>query len=431
MIKLISKFVAVAMCAMTCLGGDVSEGIRSGDIWKGSKQATINKYMVGARYAAVDAKTMRMAPGALSFGKLRTGEVLVNWGDDSMESMRVIVYSKGDDGAASKENYLKMVDDAKAALTELTGVEPKKVKVDVKETGVKVDCWEWTWESGAARMDAGYTGEFGKATKKGRKNRGSTEPFEAEFIRVDFGADAAAIEHGGARDKVSRKALKGSIRKEEDGTVWLDGVTMVDQGQKGYCVPATLARVFAFYGMDGVDQHALAALCDSSADDGTSTLAMETAMAAICKKFPVKLITVENYQQSMTALVEPYNKIAKKSGKQQLNMYQTPPMDVADPELLLQARAGKKSQVKKWLGVIKKHIDSGSPVVWGVTLGIYREEVPIPQTRGGHMRLIIGYNMKEQKIIYSDSWGMGHEKKTIPAAEAAAMTTGRYVIKLK
>jgi hypothetical protein len=47
------------------------------------------------------------------------------------------------------------------------------------------------------------------------------------------------------------------------------------------------------------------------------------------------------------------------------------------------------------------------------------------------MRLIIGYNMKEQTIIYSDSWGAGHEKKTLPAAEAAAMTTGRYVIKLK
>ena len=24
---------------------------------------------------------------------------------------------------------------------------------------------------------------------------------------------------------------------------------------------------------------------------------------------------------------------------------------------------------------------------------------------GGHMRLIIGYNDKEQKIIFSDSWG--------------------------
>ena len=59
---------------------------------------------------------------------------------------------------------------------------------------------------------------------------------------------------------------------------------MVDQGQKGYCVPATLARVFAFYGMDGVDQHALAALCDSSADGGTSSNSMEAAMAAICKK---------------------------------------------------------------------------------------------------------------------------------------------------
>lgn len=153
-------------------------------------------------------------------------------------------------------------------------------------------------------------------------------------------------------------------------------------------------------------------------------------MAAICKKFPVKLITIEDYQSSMMALMETYNKLAKKKKEEQLS-FSVPPLDVADPELLLQARAGKKSQVKKWLGVIKRHIDAGSPVLWSVTLGIYKEKVSVPQTRGGHMRLIIGYNMKEQTIIYSDSWGAGHEKKTMPAAEAAAMTTGRYVIKLK
>lgn len=428
--KSIARLFAVALCSMACFGGDLAQPISTGELWKGPKQAATNKYLVGARYAPVDDTTWRMANGSFTFGKLRAGEVLLHWGADNIDSLRVIVYSKGDDGAIGKEDFLGRIESAKDALTEITGVEPKKKKVNVKETGVQVECWEWSWENGAARLDASYTGELGKKAKRGKKNRGGSAPFEAEFIRVDLGPDAAAIEHGGASDKVTRKELRSSIKKEEDGTVWLEGVNMVDQGQKGYCVPATLARVFAFYGMDGVDQHALAALCDSSADGGTSSNSMEGAMAAICKKFPVKLNTIEDYQSSMMALVEPYNKLAKKKGKQALS-FAVPPMDVADPELLKQVRAGKKSQVKKWLGLIKRHIDAGSPVLWSVTLGIYREEIPVPQSRGGHMRLIIGYNMKEQTIIYSDSWGAGHEKKTMPAAEAAAMTTGRYVIKLK
>ena len=49
---------------------------------------------------------------------------------------------------------------------------------------------------------------------------------------------------------------------------------MVDQGQKGYCVVATAARIFAYYGMDYVDQHELASLANTSADGGTNTAAM-------------------------------------------------------------------------------------------------------------------------------------------------------------
>ena len=428
--KNITRFFAAVLSSMVCFGGDLAQPITTGELWKGPKQETMNKFLVGARYAKVDDTTWRMQNGALTFGKLQAGEVLLKWGEDNVDSLRIIVYSKGDDGVIDSTTFTKKIDAAKEAITAMAGVEPKKVKVNVKETGVQVECWEWKWENGAARLDASYTGDFSRKAKKNKKNRGISEPFEAEFIRVDLGPDADAIAHGGAGDKVSRKELRSSIQKEEDGTVWLDGVNMVDQGQKGYCVPATLARVFAFYGMDGVDQHALAALCDSSADGGTASNAMETAMAAICKKFPVKLVTLEDYQTSMMTMMEPYNKLAKKEGKSQISMMQAP-MDVADPEILLKARAGKKAQVKKWLSLVKRHIDSGSPVLWSVVLGIYKEPISVPQTRGGHMRLIIGYNMKEQTIIYSDSWGAGHEKKTLPAAEAAAMTTGRYVIKLK
>lgn len=423
------RLLAAALSTMVCLGGDLAEPIQNGELWKSPRPEKGNKYLTGARYSPVDDHTWRMANGAFTFGKLNAGEVLLKWDEETISSLRVIVYSKGDDGAVEKEEFLSKVDKAKAALSEISGVEPKKVKVDVKQTGVKVDCWEWTWENGCARLDASYTGELTKKKRANKKNT-NNEPFEAEFIRVDFGPDAESIARQGARDKVSRKELKSSLQKDEDGTVWLEGVNMVDQGQKGYCVPATLARVFAFYGMDGVDQHALAALCDSSAEGGTSSNSMETAMERICKKFPVRLIVLEDYQTSMMGFIDAYNKLADKKGKQSLSLM-VPPLDVADPDLLLKVRAGKKAQVKKWMSAIKKHIDSGFPVVWSVTLGIYKEEVAVPQSRGGHMRMIIGYNMKEQTILYSDSWGAGHEKKSMPAAEAAAMTNGRYVIKLK
>jgi hypothetical protein len=40
------------------------------------------------------------------------------------------------------------------------------------------------------------------------------------------------------------------------------------------------------------------------------------------------------------------------------------------------------------------------------------------------MRLIIGYNDKTGEILYSDSWGAGHELKRMPLAQAVSMTTG-------
>ena len=51
-------------------------------------------------------------------------------------------------------------------------------------------------------------------------------------------------------------------------------------------------------------------------------------------------------------------------------------------------------------------------------------EPNIPQNAGGHMRLIIGYNTQKQEILFSDSWGAGHELKRMAAADAWTVTTG-------
>jgi hypothetical protein len=44
------------------------------------------------------------------------------------------------------------------------------------------------------------------------------------------------------------------------------------------------------------------------------------------------------------------------------------------------------------------------------------------------MRLIIGYNPNKKEILYSDSWGYGHELKRMPLDDAYTITTGLYTV---
>jgi hypothetical protein len=75
---------------------------------------------------------------------------------------------------------------------------------------------------------------------------------------------------------------------------------------------------------------------------------------------------------------------------------------------------------------ITRHVDGGIPLAWSVTLGIVPEKPELPQTFGGHMRIILGYNKDKNEIIYSDSWGAGHERKTMSTDDAWTITTGLY-----
>lgn len=393
--------------------GDMTESLRTGDIWKKGRQELAADVLQGVRMRAIDEHSARVPrDGGLTLEGLEYGEVILNWNDDDqLTRIDIMVYNKGDDGEISKDEYDKLVRTSTDALTALTGAKGKGGKSSAKETGVEVSRWSWGWEGGFARLEASSTGK--------KKN------FTPEFIRLKLGSGKEALEQGGARDAVRRHDLKSHVRKE-GSAVWIEGVNMVDQGQKGYCVPATLARVFAYYGMDGVDQHALAQLCNSSGDDGTSFLAMQQALAEISRPFHFKVVNIDS--PSLVAdIVASYNKAAKKMKKKQVEVITLSDMDF-DGDVLLAARAGKPAQVKKWLEPIRKSIDIGQPVLWSVQLGIYPEQ-EANQNRGGHMRLIIGYDLEENVIYYSDSWGAGHERKKMPAGQACAMTTGRYILK--
>jgi hypothetical protein len=133
-------------------------------------------------------------------------------------------------------------------------------------------------------------------------------------------------------------------------------------------------------------------------------------------------------------MVRDYNRTAKKQRSNEILMPMAGVIDVAkiygemDKKIFLQMRTKNASQVEHFGKIVKDKINNGYPVLWGVQLGIVDEKPELPQAAGGHLRLIIGYNTRNSEILYSDSWGAGHEMKRMKMDAAYAITTGMYTI---
>lgn len=409
---------AAALACSAWAAGDLGEPVKTGTLWKLPESEVIRQYLAGEPYAPIDESSIRVrSQGRITFGGLQPREIELTWKDGRLGSILVMVYNKGDDGPLDKDSFEKKVSRTVKDLDELTGVPGKRKRVSRRESAVEVNAWEWVLpeETGGVLLL-----EASSASKK--------RSFTAEFIRLTMGGGREAVERGDAEDAVSRFDLKEHVRTE-NGAVWIDGIPMVDQGEKGYCVPAAVSRLFAYYGMDGVDQHDMAALCGSSGTQGTSSQAMYEGLKKIGARFHVRIDELDKTGDAYS-WIKDYDKIAKRRKEKQLASYgPVSAWDLADPDILRSVRAGKPAQVEKWMKPIRQNIDRGIPVLWSVTLGVFRESVALPQSRGGHMRLIIGYNDENKTILFTDTWGKGHELKEMTAADACSMTHRRYVLR--
>ena len=135
--------------------------------------------------------------------------------------------------------------------------------------------------------------------------------------------------------------------------------------------------------------------------------------------------------------IEKYNKAAKVEKKPELSMaqftrgnmiYVNEIREAMDPKVVYRMRQ-KDARLKKFSAGVRQQVNAGIPVFWGVTLGIFPEKGVNPQSRGGHMRLIIGYNDKKKEILFTDTWGEGHELKRMPEDWAFAITHDAFFLK--
>lgn len=335
--------------------------------------------------------------------------------------VEVMLYNRGDAGDIGREQFAVTVSNAQRAISAWTGAKPVILSDQLKTTGVRRDGQLWKKAPAEIRLLWSYS----------TKDADGRLAFRPEYVKVRIAPEGARNGFA-AGAPVSASGLKARVKKEVSGDVLLTGVPMVDQGEKGYCAVASAERVMRYYGMN-VDQHELAQLASSSAEGGTDPRAMLESLRRIGVKIGCKVRVVEEFSfQEFMRLIDRYNQAAHKRKLAEITVGNV--VDISqvyasmDYAVLREVRLKSAASVKGFFENCARSVDQGIPLLWGVQLGKVKETPDLQQSHGGHMRLIVGYNAKTQQILYTDSWGPGHELKRMPLDDAWSILTALYII---
>lgn len=322
-------------------------------------------------------------------GQVPVQEVIVDFAEDRLNMVSVSIYNRADGGEINTEKFTEYFKQSGKTMGEILGAKPRERKADSRN-GLLTEGYTW------------YSGDMGVALLE--YNEGALKDAAREFLRLRMarpkakGALAASLSSNYAGASKLSDLLK-HVTKQDNGDVMIANMPMVDQGDKGYCVVATVQRVFEYYGI-GADMHQIAEIAEADPEKGTSTLMMAKELDKIDHRFKTRI--------EIIAMGEPLTEVEKKG----------------------EYFVGKPVDDKKFFKAVRSNIDKGLPLLWSLELGIFPEVPQLsPQTSGGHMRLIIGYNDKTEEVIFSDSWGARHEAKRMKMSDSYKASRGLFLLK--
>ncbi len=373
------------------------------------------------RWTSTTRDSARAGDQELSLFGAPVVEAVSRFHQDRLKELAVTFYARGDVGELPKETFEALIRKVAEAVSAFT-----KTKYSVRgkdaNNAVKAEGLMWQSPLGNFLLEYSFT----------REVKSRNIPFRAEFIRLEITSPQRNVGLLASATLNSQARFSGPSNIKRDlatGEVRIDNVPMVDQGQKGYCAVACAERVLRYYGVQ-VDANELAQIANSDAEKGTSADAMFDALKKLGARLRVRVRPIEQISvRDLMNLISDYNRIAKKGNRAPVLPDPGPMIHVGNlyaemkPDVLREVRLKNKADLGRFQRAVQMSVDKGSPLLWSVMLGFVSEPV-LPQVSGGHMRLIIGYNTKTQEILYSDSWGAGHELKRMAAADAWMITTG-------
>jgi hypothetical protein len=377
----------------------------------------------GFRWLSETKDTARAGEQSMTLWALPVVELVARFESGKLAELTPTIYARGDVGGLPREKYEALVVAARDALNLNTKVAPI-VRGKDATNAVKADGMIWSAPTAHFLLEYSFTKEV----------KTKNIPFRAEFVRLEIKppeAKTTGLTFAPSAAS-SGKRFTGPAHVKKDpasGDVVITDVPMVDQGQKGYCAVACAERMMRYYGVQ-TDANEIAQIANSDSTKGTSADAMFDALKKLSTRLKVRVRPVEQFEaKQLLALMTEYNRAAKRGNRAPQLAPPGQTLDIGmifrtmDATVLKEVRTKNHSDVTKFQTDVQKHIDAGIPIIWSVMLGVFPEP-GVPQTGGGHMRLIIGYNTKTQEIIFSDSWGAGHEQKRMPLDNAVTITTG-------
>ena len=448
--KTMFTLLSASACCVALAAFDIGAAMDTAEFWKSDPVMFVKRHQEeGFRFTSSDRESAdTRLDGAVTYHDIPVFESKIAFTEDGRGVARVelILFSPAgtevrqptdsshyrlvrNEKTINRDEFVKLMKDVRAKLTPEGKKSPTQVAERTKKPIVQKS---QTWPKTDIPTMTTLTWNYSQVGTK-------TDTFEAGFVRLAVdGPERLAGKTGSAsarRKPASARKIVDNVVRDPRGDVFIDNVPMVDQGQKGYCAAATSERVLRYYGLQ-VDEHEVAQAAGTTAEGGTSLKEMKDSVAAIGKRYNLAtVVSYGDFQKSdndriegLVREVEGYNRAARKLKKEPIKegvymrrqghniMYDPRGLDAAmDPEVLkyMKTEGSQKSKYTKFLKDVHDQVNKGIPVFWGVTLGIYPEP-EIPQSNGGHMRLIIGYNDKKKEILYTDTWGAGHELKRMP-----------------
>ncbi len=223
----------------------------------------------------------------------------------------------------------------------------------------------------------------------------------------------AFADNYGKADTIDHDDLKAlllsRVKTADSGDVVVSDIPMVDQGPKGYCVPATWERYLRFLGIPA-DMYVLAMAAGSS-QNGTNLDAMVANVDSLVTLYHRR---IDEFPGDLDM------KMISGNIDQGLPIMWTCSIHVP-LERSLMKRKDDRAKVTDWSAW-------STQLAANDDLEIAKEVTGTPSA-GAHQRLIIGYNDKTGEIAISDSWSKAFSIRWMTLKEANAINAGQsYVI---
>lgn len=357
----------------------------------------------------------------LSFLSLPVWEALVRLESNQVQRVELSLYNRGDAGDLSAADFNSLLNKVMLALSNWTVTTGAMLPELAGAAHTKLQ--HAVWSRPPTRLELEWS------SSKPHMEAGKQMTYRSEFIRLKLMPCSAPTNPAPPKLITPQTvfALRKRVQSLDDGDVFIPDVPMVDQGFKGYCAAAVIARLMRYYGKD-FDQHDAAQLAGTTAQEGTRSLGTRDALKHLAQQNGLQFQTAQ--EVDIQRLVTDYNLAAVLARKPKVALSHNLEalLGSMNTDLLLQVRGKQPAAATAFKNEISKQIATGVPVAWSVYLGLLPEPTRWPM-RGGHLRLIIGFNKRTGDILYTDTWGRGHELKRMSLEEAVTITLGLYIVK--